>query len=227
MTTRKRNLIVVILILLLGSVALLRPEMTFAQQLDDNCVVSILNRTIQVDKDGSWSMPNVPSTMGQIRARATCVRNGATTSGQTDYFNITNNGITEVGEIKFGSLDPIPTALVITVPNPTLTSAGATTQLSVTSQYSDGSSNDVTASSSGVNYSSSNPAVATVSANGLVTAVASGSIIVVARKCNSMGRAAVIRTAIRSATSGAKPAARWSRWIPIQAPRQALPRRPG
>ncbi len=32
--------------------------------LDENCVVNILNRTVQVNKDGGWSMPNVPSQMG-------------------------------------------------------------------------------------------------------------------------------------------------------------------
>ena len=30
-------------------------------QLDQQCVVSILNRTVQVAADGGWSMPNVPS----------------------------------------------------------------------------------------------------------------------------------------------------------------------
>jgi hypothetical protein len=52
-----------------------------AVKLDENCVVSILNRTVQVSTDGGWSMPNVPSQMGRVRARATCVQGGKTISG--------------------------------------------------------------------------------------------------------------------------------------------------
>ena len=52
----------------------------------------------------------------------------------------------------------------------TLTSEGATTQLTVTATFPDGSTSEVTAGSSGTNYTISNPAVATVSPDGLVTA---------------------------------------------------------
>ena len=61
---------------------------TNATELDKNCVINILNRTIQVSEDGGWALPNVPSNMGQIRARATCkLEDGRTVSGQSDYFN--------------------------------------------------------------------------------------------------------------------------------------------
>ena len=42
--------------------------------LDESCVVNILNRTVQVGKNGGWSVPNLPSNMGRIRARATCIQ---------------------------------------------------------------------------------------------------------------------------------------------------------
>ena len=64
--------------------------------------------------------------------------------------------------------------LVITTPPLTL-AAGLTSQLAATGSYSDGSSQNVTAS---VNWSSSNTAAATVSPSGLVTAVAPGSAII-------------------------------------------------
>ena len=63
-----------------------------AEQLDENCVVNVLNRTVQVQSDGSWTMPNVPSNMGQIRARVTCTHDASTTIGQTDYFNVLTAG---------------------------------------------------------------------------------------------------------------------------------------
>jgi len=33
-------------------------------QLNENCVVSILNRTVQVRPDGSWVLPNIPANFG-------------------------------------------------------------------------------------------------------------------------------------------------------------------
>ena len=54
--------------------------------LDENCTVNILNRTVQVSSNGSWAMPNVPSFMGRVRARATCIVDGETVSGQSNFF---------------------------------------------------------------------------------------------------------------------------------------------
>ena len=33
-------------------------------QLNENCVISILNRTAQVQPDGSWRIVNVPGSFG-------------------------------------------------------------------------------------------------------------------------------------------------------------------
>ncbi|EOD56928.1 Ig domain-containing protein group 2 domain-containing protein, partial [Aeromonas molluscorum 848] len=64
-----------------------------------------------------------------------------------------------------------PNGLSITTPPLTL-AAGLTAQLAANGSYDDGSNLDVTAS---VSWTSSAPAVATVSPSGLVTAVAPGS----------------------------------------------------
>jgi hypothetical protein len=37
--------------------------------LDDRCVVSALNRSVQVQADGSWVLPTIPLNMGRIRIR--------------------------------------------------------------------------------------------------------------------------------------------------------------
>jgi PKD repeat protein len=63
----------------------------------------------------------------------------------------------------------------------TLTSAGAVQQLTVTGQYSDGSSSDLTPSSAGTTYESSASGVVTVGAEGAVTAVADGVATITAR----------------------------------------------
>ena len=39
--------------------------------LSKDCSINILNRTVQVDENGSFRLDNVPSNMGQIKARAT------------------------------------------------------------------------------------------------------------------------------------------------------------
>ncbi len=46
-------------------------------QLNENCVISILNRTAQVQPSGSWRIANVPGSFGSLRARATCVEGSA------------------------------------------------------------------------------------------------------------------------------------------------------
>ena len=46
----------------------LMPTAAHAQQLNEHCVVSILNRTAQVRPDGSWELPNIPSGFGPVRA---------------------------------------------------------------------------------------------------------------------------------------------------------------
>src|SRR5437016_239417 len=51
-------------------------------QLNGNCTVAILNRTTKVQPDGSWHLDNIPAGFGLVRARATCVQNGATQFGQ-------------------------------------------------------------------------------------------------------------------------------------------------
>ena len=68
----------------------------FGQQLNEYCTVGILNRTVQVTKDGTWILPNIPANFGPVRARATCVENGITRSGQSDFFIIPTNGSVEV-----------------------------------------------------------------------------------------------------------------------------------
>ncbi len=127
-------------------------------------------------------MPNVPSNMGNVRARATCLRGGQTISGETPYFSIIRNGVTQVGTIQFGSVQPIPVALAFSqLGTTTLSQTGATYQARVNATYADNTVKDVTADS-GINYSATNPAIATVSPTGLVTARSSGTILVTARK---------------------------------------------
>jgi len=156
-------------------------------QLNQDCTVSVLNRTVQVNPDGSWVLPNIPANFGQVKARATCVRNGVTTSGESDFFRITSNRMNAIPPIILGSSTQIPTSLSVAPANPSLTALGQTLQLVVNATYPDNSTKDVSAASTGTTYTTSNPAIANVGANGLLTAVTSGTVVIQATNDGATG----------------------------------------
>ena len=151
--------------------------------LDETCIVSILNRSVQVQADGSWDLDNVPSFMGQVRARATCVRNGATEFGQTEFFTVVTNGNIQVGKFEIVEGEAIPESLTFASGNnAVLYGVDTYYRMRVIANYADGSRKDVTRRSSGINYSISNPATATIDDNGVLQGLASGRVLVTARK---------------------------------------------
>src|SRR5882672_5175561 len=160
-------------------------------QVGPNCTVSILNRTVTQNADGSWVLPNVPANFGPVRARVTCLVNGQTISGESDPFTVPANGVVNLPRIKFGQTTPIPTALTLTAPTNTLTALGQTTQLTVTARYSDNSTKDVTAGSTFTQYTVTNSAIATVTGDGLVQAVTSGTVLIQATHEGASGMASI------------------------------------
>ena len=158
---------------------LIQPAPVVAQ-LNQNCIVSVLNRNTPVAADGSWSLPNIPAGFVDVRARATCVNNGVTTSGQSATFTIPPNGGVNVPPIQLGNTTPIPASLIVTAANPMLTTIGATTHLTVTATYSGAASQNVTTSSAGTRYRTTNTGIASVDANGVVTAVSVGTAVITA-----------------------------------------------
>jgi hypothetical protein len=156
-------------------------------QLDQTCTVSALNRTAPVDANGVWILTNVPAGQGQIRVRATCVAGGVTRSGQSSLITIPANGVITVGDISFAQLQPIPTQITLAAPVTSLSTAGQQVQLTATATYPDASQADVTPGPTGTGYRSSNPAIATVDANGVVTAVLSGVVMISALNEGALG----------------------------------------
>jgi len=148
------------------------------QVLDSTCVVAVLNRTTQVNTDGTWILPTIPANFGPVRARATCVRNGVTLFGQSDLFTLAANQSLTLPAITLGNTTPIPTGITISTTTPTLTQAGQTTQLTTMATYSDGSTQNISASSAGTQYRTSNATIAVISSEGLVTAVSSGTVVI-------------------------------------------------
>ncbi len=166
-------------------------------QLDRSCMVSAFNRTTPVQADGVWVLPNVPANLGQVRVRATCIENGVVRFGASGLITVPANGVIQIEDIDFQGPPPVPASLSLNAPLTTLSTVGQTVQLSAVTVYPAGSTADVTAEETGTDYRTSNPAIATVDANGLVTARASGVALVSAVNEGALG---VIR--IQVVTSG-------------------------
>ena len=119
--------------------AFLLLPLTASAQLNEHCVVSVLNRTAEVGADGSWVLPNVPANIGRVRARATCVQDGMTRSGQSDYFIIPRNGVVDVPDITFVTVAPVPAKLELLSPQTTFGQVGQTVQVVARATYPNGS----------------------------------------------------------------------------------------
>ena len=168
-------------------------------QLNENCVVSVLNRNVQAKADGTWVLPNIPANFGAVRARATCVQAGVTTYGESASFAIPANGSITLPPIVLGPTTPIPTALRVSVPTATLASVGATTQVQALATYANGGAQvDVTAVGTG--YSISNTAIATITPGGLISALRSGTVVAQATNEGTQGIVQV-RVALAGADS--------------------------
>jgi hypothetical protein len=166
-----------------------------AAQLDERCTVSIMNRTAQVQHDGSWLISNAPATLGPVRARAVCVQNGVTRLGSSDFITVRPGGVVDQVDIIFQAVPSIPASLSLTASQTALPAAGATAQLTAAATFTDGSKVDVTSAAAGTVYHSSNPTVASVSEDGLVTAHVSGNVIVSATQ---EGTLALVRITVAS-----------------------------
>ena len=153
-----------------------------AIELDEHCTVNIMNRTVQVQDDGTWRMNNVPAFMGRVRARATCVRDGVTTSGQSEFFTLSDNDLTLVEDIFFDDPSPVPVSLsFLSADDIQLTNAQPSTSLEVIATYSDGATSPTLNATNGVNFISSNPDIVTIDNNGRLSAVSSGRALITVR----------------------------------------------
>src|ERR1044072_446420 len=156
-------------------------------QLNENCTITVLNRSVQAGADGSWVLPNVPANAGLVRARATCVENGVTRSGQSDYFLVPANGLVEVAQIRFDAPTPIARSLTLHAPSTLLTAAGVTTRATAIAAYSDGTTADVSSAAYGTNFFTSNARVATAGSDGIITAQSSGTALISAMNEGALG----------------------------------------
>ena len=154
-------------------------------QLGSNCTASLLNRTVPVNADGSFAIGNVPSNAQSLyRVRVRCLNpNGTIAQGMSAFLSLTgsSNSI-NIGTIDFNNFTLPPVSLSLTIGEGinSLSTVGQTLHLYASATYPDGTQQQVIYSDSGTTYVSSNPAVATVDANGVVTAVSAGNVTMTA-----------------------------------------------
>lgn len=179
------RIIALLVLISLDGDNVLRADGQFA--LDSDTTVSVLNRSARVKADGTWQIDNVPANFGPVRVRATSVKNGITRSGQSGFVVLQANVFNGFNSIQLGNATPIPTKVALSVPSTTLTHVGTTSQVSVIASYTDSTSKNISTSADGTSFTISNPAVATIDANGLVTAVSSGTVLVSALNEGAIG----------------------------------------
>jgi hypothetical protein len=160
-------------------------------QLNQNCVATIANRSVQVNANGTFAVPNVPADTGYYRVRVICQNGGQTTQGQSAYVTLSASGDTPVPAITFGTVTPPPVSISLSAPSASLATAGQTEQLVVTGTLPNGSTTDLSTQALGTIFITSNPQIATVSASGVVTAVSPGQVFITARNEGAAATAAI------------------------------------
>ncbi len=152
-------------------------------QLSDNCVATLSNRSVRVSTDGTFVIPNVPVDQGFFRVRVVCKNpDQSTTLGQSDYLVLQPNGVTKItGLVLGGNPQAAPVSLLMSSTKTTLSTQGETTFINVTGTLPDGTTTDLSTPDRGTTYTSSNPFVASVTPDGLVTAMTRGQAIITAR----------------------------------------------
>jgi hypothetical protein len=172
------------------------PIKTFTQ----NCQASIANRSVQVNPNGTFAIPNVPADIGFYRVRVVCKDPDSVRSGQSGFLSLVPNGETIATNIKIGEVDPAPISVALASPSNNLTQVGQTAQLTATGTMPDGTTRDVGTPALGTLYISSNPAIAAVSPTGLVTAISRGTALITAR---NEGASATLQLNVNTIVSSA------------------------
>ena len=148
-------------------------------QLGSNCSATIANRSVQVNADGTYAIPNIPTDVGLYRVRVVCKNpDGTATHGQSGFVSLAPNSNTNISRITFGTVTPPPVSLSVLVPQIVFTTIGQMAQITPMGTFPDGSSSALGTQALGTLYVSSNSNIAAVSSDGFVTAVARGSAII-------------------------------------------------
>lgn len=165
--------------------------------LDDSWKVTVAGRSVTPDADGNFEVPNVsaadqfgaagpgsaPDFVSDDAYRLVGVKsvNGVTQYAFSEPFQLAQGRRFQIGRLtRTNTPPPSPESIAISVDDPTLDAAGQTTNARVSGTLADGSQADLTSRTAWTTYRTSNPAIATVSADGVITAEGDGTALIVA-----------------------------------------------
>lgn len=94
-------------------------------QINENYIVSVLNRNVQAKVDGIWVRP-IPRPISAASTRATCAESGVTTYVQSDCLSIPLNGSVMKQRIRLGNTSALLASVTHSAPTATLTRQGQT-----------------------------------------------------------------------------------------------------
>ena len=144
------------------------------QQLTATAIYSDSStQNVTNDPTTTYTSNNLAAATVSATGLVAAVANGTAT------ITVSHGGFSATATATVNIPPPVQTGITVTPVNFTLTTAGATQQLTVTATYSNGTTQTVT-TAAGTTYGSNNTAAATVSATGLVTAVANGTATITA-----------------------------------------------
>ncbi len=165
--------------------------------LDETWTLSVAGQTIQVSPDGSFTIPNIsaPDEFGPagpgtrpdflsddfLRITGYSTVDGVTRYVFSEPFRIRQGETYIVDELIFTlTPPPFPESIRVTTDVPTLTEIGGTTNARVTGTLIDGSIIDLTEQTAWTVYHTSNPDIASIDENGLITATDAGRVFITA-----------------------------------------------
>ncbi|MBI4586146.1 MAG: VCBS repeat-containing protein [Planctomycetes bacterium] len=182
-------------------------------QVEDLFIVAAGGQTAQVREDGSFKIFNVPAAdnFGEggpgtppdfvsdevVRVKGVRVRGGVTRYAVSEGFRLRRGQTARVGKLTFSETPPpFPESIRIAAPAATI-APGQSLQLTVLGLFLDGSEIDVTGRDRFTAYRASNPEIAAVNGDGLVTGRGRGTVFITAV---NNGATAVKRLEVRSGT---------------------------
>jgi hypothetical protein len=165
--------------------------------LDETWTLTVAGQSMQVNPDGSFTIPNIsaadefgPDGPGSrpdflsddfLRVTGYSTVDGVTRYVFSEPFRIMQGETYIVEELIFTlTPPPFPESIRVTTDIPTLTSIGETTQARVEGTLIDGSVIDLTPQTAWTTYHTSNPDIASINVNGVVTAVDRGRVFITA-----------------------------------------------